>query len=279
MILIADSGSTKTDWCVAEAGKMILRIQTPGMNPFFQTREEMEKIVIETLIPVLPAELPEKVFFYGAGCLPEKIPVVRSALEKVWKRQVEVESALLGAARALCGCEPGIACILGTGSNSCFYDGNGIVSNVSPLGYVLGDEGGGAQLGKCLMREYLRGNLSPDCESAFYETYKMGREEMLDRVYKQPFPNRFLAGFASFLPGWMEGEEHSRLRRTIRDCFAGFFRNCIKRYEYGRYPVNAVGSVAWYFREIVAEAAADEGVTMGKISRSPMEGLVAYHAG
>lgn len=279
MILIADSGSTKTDWCAAETGKTIRQIQTSGMNPFFQTPEEMEKVFEEALLPFLPEGPVEEVCFYGAGCIPEKIPVVRTILEKTLKIPAKVESDLLGAARALCGREPGIACILGTGSNSCFYDGNSIVENVSPLGYILGDEGGGAALGKCLIREYLRGNLSPACESAFYEKYRMRKEEILDRVYKQPFANRFLAGFASFLPGWMEGAVEPRLRRTIRNCFTDFFKNCIKHYDYENYPVNAIGSVAWYFREMIGEAAEEEGVTLGKIDRSPMEGLVAYHAG
>lgn len=277
MILIADSGSTKTDWCVAEAGETVCRIRTSGMNPFFQTAEEMDSALNNALLPFLPEQSLEKVCFYGAGCIPEKIPHVRSVLEKVLNIPAEVESDLLGAARSLCGSEPGIACILGTGSNSCFYDGEKIVSNVSPLGYVLGDEGSGAQLGKCLLREYLRGNLSPACRVAFYEKYGMGREEILDRVYKQPFPNRFLAGFAAFLPDWLEGDDNLLLRRAVRDCFTGFLKNCIKQYESDRYPLNAVGSVAWFFREMIGAAAEEESVVMGKIDRSPMEGLVAYH--
>lgn len=278
MILIADSGSTKTDWCVASDGKEILHIKTAGMNPFFQSAEEMEQELRKALLPALGAERPEKVYFYGAGCLPEKIESVRTVLTKVLKVSAEVESDLLGAARALCGHRPGIACILGTGSNSCFYDGEQIVKNVSPLGYVLGDEAGGAHLGRSLVREYLRGNLSPVCEKAFFDAYGLQKAEILDRVYKRPFPNRFLAGFAPFILPYLNEPGNEKLRGVIKNCFRDFFRNCVMQYDFKKLNVNAIGSVAWHFREIIAETAQEEGIGLGIIHQSPMEGLVSFHA-
>lgn len=277
MILIADSGSTKTDWCVLENGKPFFRIKTAGMNPFFQTEKEMVSELREHLLPHLKPEQIEEVHFYGAGCIPEKSPFVGRVLKSVLGISAGVESDLLGAARSLCGHQAGIACILGTGSNSCFYDGKTIVSNVPPLGYVLGDEGGGAYLGRCLVREYLRGSLSIKCEEAFRDTYGLGKAEILDRVYKQPFPNRFLAGFAAFLPPYIGEDGENSLRSAVRDCFSDFFRHCVKRYDYEKQAVHAIGSIAWYFREMIQQVADQEGITIGLICQSPMEGLVKYH--
>ena len=167
-ILIADSGSTKTDWCVVQNGQQQARYETKGMNPFFQTQNQMEDEIRQNLLPQLPNEQPTAVYFYGAGCTPEKSPLVKESLERCFPdaTTIEVNSDLLAAARALCGHQPGIACILGTGSNSCFYDGKGISFNVPALGFILGDEGSGANLGKRLVGDILKNQFPGDLRSS-----------------------------------------------------------------------------------------------------------------
>lgn len=277
MILIADSGSTKTDWCVVKNGKVKTRVKTIGMNPFFQTEEEMTQLLKEHLLPGLKLNLLEKVYFYGAGCIPEKASSVRRVLESVLGVSAEVESDLLGAARALCGRQPGIACILGTGSNSCFYDGEKIVNNIPSLGFILGDEGSGANLGRRLLREYLRGALSPKCEKDFYKQFKITKEEALDKVYKQPFANRFLASLAPFLLSYLNKDSEEHLCFFVKDSFLEFFMFCVEHYDCNTYKVHMVGSVAWYFSDPIKDVAYSEGITLGTISQSPMEGLIDFH--
>ena len=222
MILIADSGSTKTDWCLVENGENILRFQTRGTNPFFQTEEEILEEIETGLLPGLKGVEPSSVHFYGAGCaFPEKNEIIRRAVSRHLPVPVEVGSDLLAAARALCGDRPGIACILGTGSNSCQYDGKEIVKNVSPLGFILGDEGSGAVLGKLLIGDVLKDQLPPALKELFLSQYELTPASIMDRVYRQPFPNRFLAGFSPFILEHLDEidqilNEYSRGWKTTR---------------------------------------------------------------
>lgn len=277
MILIADSGSTKTDWCLVENGENILRFQTRGTNPFFQTEEEILEEIETALLPGLKGVEPSSVYFYGAGCaFPEKNEIIRRAVSRHLPVPVEVGSDLLAAARALCGNEPGIACILGTGSNSCQYDGKEIVKNVSPLGFILGDEGSGAVLGKLLIGDVLKDQLPPTLKDLFLSQYELTPASIMDRVYRQPFPNRFLAGFSPFI---LEHLDEPAVWELVTRSFLAFFTRNVKQYDYYDLPVYLVGSVAWHYQAVLKEIAFDLGIGLGTIIQSPMEGLIRYHSG
>ena len=201
MIVIADSGSTKTDWCLGNTKTNSRTVRTGGINPFHQSVDEIKEVIASTLIPQL-GDTTEftTIYFYGAGCIPEKTNIVKTALAQNFpKANILVESDLLGAAHALCGKTAGIACILGTGSNSCFYDGEKITANISPLGYILGDEGSGAVLGKRLVGDLLKHQLPDDLCQDFLKEYDLTPALILDKVYRQPLANRFLAGLTPFL--------------------------------------------------------------------------------
>lgn len=277
MILIADSGSTKTDWCLVENGENILRFQTRGTNPFFQTEEEILEEIETGLLPGLKGVEPSSVHFYGAGCaFPEKNEIIRRAVSRHLPVPVEVGSDLLAAARALCGDRPGIACILGTGSNSCQYDGKEIVKNVSPLGFILGDEGSGAVLGKLLIGDVLKDQLPPALKELFLSQYGLTPALIMDRVYRQPFPNRFLAGFSPFI---LEHLDEPAVWELVTRSFLAFFTRNVKQYDYFDLPVHLAGSVAWYYQTVLKEIAFDLGIRLGTIIQSPMEGLIRYHSG
>lgn len=275
MILIADSGSTKTDWCMVENGEPVLRFQTRGTNPFFQTEEEIRKEIETGLLPALKDYVPSVVYFYGAGCaFPEKNEMIRRAINQYVPVSVEVGSDLLAAARALCGDRPGIACIMGTGSNSCYYDGKEIVKNVSPLGFILGDEGSGAVLGKLLIGDVLKDQLPPALKEQFLAQYELTPALIMDRVYRQPFPNRFLAGFSPFI---LEHLDEPAIWELVTRSFLAFFTRNVKQYDYLELPVHLVGSVAWHYQDILKDIAFDLGICLGTIAQSPMEGLVRYY--
>ena len=276
MILIADSGSTKTDWCLVDNGVLVKQIFTKGTNPFFQTEDEISNEVEQNLLPFIEAAKVEAVWFYGAGCaFPEKNEIVRAAIARHLDVPIEVGSDLLGAARGLCGRQPGIACILGTGSNSCFYDGKEIVSNVSPLGFILGDEGSGAVLGKMLVGDVLKNQLPAALKEEFLARYELTPAIILERVYKKPFPNRFLASLSPFLVEHLDVPE---IHTLVLNGFKAFFDRNVKQYDYKQYPVHLIGSLAYYYRSVLQEAAEQTGVRLGTIKQSPMEGLISYHS-
>ncbi len=277
MILLADSGSTKTDWCVVDNGQAALTIKTKGTNPFFQTEEEIAEEIKSSLLPSLPTTTIEDVFFYGAGCTPEKLPILEAALRRHLNitGRCEVATDMLAAARSLCGHKPGIACIMGTGSNSCAYDGEKIVKNVSPLGFILGDEGSGAVLGKTLIGDILKNQLPADIVKAFHDEYQLTNADIIERVYRQKLPNRFLAGFVPFLAKHLDNEAVYAL---VVDSFRRFLVRNVKQYDgWNSYPVGFNGSIAYYFKQPLEAALKAEGMTLGKIIQAPMEGLVAYH--
>ena len=285
MILIADSGSTKTDWCVLQGGKSLMTFQTKGMNPFFQTTEERIDMLRQEVLPRLPQADVEAIYFYGAGCTPEKCMEVRSSLQQCIgqegaslptdRRVVEVNSDMLGAARALCGQQKGIACILGTGSNSCLYDGIQIQANVSPLGFILGDEGSGAVLGKLLVGSLLKGQLTAGLKEEFLHRYNLTPADIIERVYRRPFPNRFLASLSPFLAAHLDDPS---IRRLVLDAFTAFIQRNVMQYDdYTTLPVHFCGSIAFYYRALLAEAVERQGLTLGHIVQSPLSGLVTYH--
>jgi len=275
MILIADSGSTKTDWCVSEQGKQRQRITTQGINPFFLSENEIGEEIRSSLLPQLQTQTFEALYFYGAGCLPEKIPMMQSVLGKYLEvKTIEVNSDMLGAARGLSGKNPGIVCILGTGSNSCFYDGEKIASNVSPLGFILGDEGSGAVLGKQLVGDLLKNQLPAGMKEKFLKEFDLTPATIIERVYRQPFPNRFLASLSPFL---LRNIEEPAIRSLIFNSFRSFLTRNVMQYDYTHYLIYFIGSIAYHYRKILEEAVLTTGMQLGSIMQQPMEGLVKYH--
>ena len=278
MILIADCGSTKIDWCVVNGAEIVRRVFTGGMNAVMLTEEEMAARIAEELMPQLGDELIDEVYFYGAGCLaPEVCDNVRRAIAGniPTASKIEVDTDLLAAARALCGRKPGIACIMGTGSNSCYYDGERICDNVSPLGYILGDEGSGAVLGKLLIGDVLKNQLPADLCEKFLAQYQLDRLTIIRRVYKEPQTNRFLASVTPFL---IQNIERKEIHDLVLNSFKAFFRRNVLQYKDARQlSVNLIGSIAYYYRAVLEEAARECGLTVGTIIKSPMEGLVAFH--
>lgn len=277
MILIADSGSTKTNWCAVEHGEVLQQITTKGMNPFFQTEEEMGKELEAALLPQLPDRSLDAVYFYGAGCIFDKVETVRRTLSGKLpvKGDTEVNTDMLAAARGLCGHQAGIACIMGTGSNSCFYDGSAIVSNVSPLGFILGDEGSGAVLGKLLVGDLLKNQLGTELKEEFLREYRLTPADIIDRVYRRPFPNRFLASLSPFLANHLDLPE---VHALVLGSFKAFLRRNVMQYDYKHHEAHFIGSIAYHYREVLREAAQETGVRTGSILVSPMEGLVRYHS-
>lgn len=277
MMLIADSGSTKTDWCVILDNTPIKRIGTKGLNPFFQSEEEIQQELTHSLLPQLPEGTIDSVYFYGAGCTPEKAPTLRRAIADSLPvvGNIKAYSDMQAAARGLCGREAGITCILGTGSNSCFYDGKEIVNHISPLGFILGDEGSGAVLGKLLVGDILKNQLSPAIKEVFLKQFDLTVPEIIDRVYRQPFPNRFLASLSPFIAQHLE---EPGIRQLVLGSFIAFLRRNVMQYDYTQYPAHFIGSVAHCYKEILQEAAQETGIRIGKILQSPMEGLIQYHS-
>ena len=275
MMLIADSGSTKTDWCVILDNTPIKRIGTKGLNPFFQSEEEIQQELTHSLLPQLPEGTIDSVYFYGAGCTPEKAPTLRRAIADSLPvvGNIKAYSDMLAAARGLCGREAGITCILGTGSNSCFYDGKEIVNHISPLGFILGDEGSGAVLGKLLVGDILKNQLA--IKEVFLKQFDLTVPEIIDRVYRQPFPNRFLASLSPFIAQHLE---EPGIRQLVLGSFIAFLRRNVMQYDYTQYPAHFIGSVAHCYKEILQEAAQETGIRIGKILQSPMEGLIQYHS-
>ena len=276
MKLIADSGATKTDWCIGETLSDCRTIHTQGINPFHQSREHIGKVLEEELLPQIgKAEEISHIYFYGAGCTPEKSLIVKDELLRLFKHaEIQVESDLLGAARSLCGKEPGIACILGTGSNSCEYDGEKIVSNISPLGYILGDEGSGAVLGKRLVGDCLKRQLPKPVCDAFLQETGLTPAEIIEKIYRKPQANRFLASLTPFLSAHREVPE---IQELLLSCFHDFFRRNVMQYAYEKAKVHFNGSIAWYFQEEVKEAANALNIQTGRFIQSPIFGLIDYH--
>ena len=279
MILIADCGSTKIDWCLIENGKVAKQVFTSGINALLMSEEQIRQTIADELVPEIKGYEIGSVYYYGAGCLFDDICAnVRRAIAAniPSAKTIEVDTDLLAAARALCGKNPGIACIMGTGSNSCYYDGVKIVDNVSPLGYILGDEGSGAVLGKLLVGDVLKNQLPAALCEKFLKKYDLDRQKIIEGVYKKPAANRFLASLSPFL---LENIEEPAVHRLVLNAFKAFFVRNIENYEgYKTMPVSFVGSVAFYYRDVLEEAASSLGIKIGTVIKSPMEGLIKYHS-
>ncbi len=274
-ILIADSGSTKTEWAFSDGLKPIELRKGGGMNPYFSTSEVLENEIISQVKN--HNFIPEKIFFYGAGCSSEKqISLVKNAFTTVFPHaEVTVDHDLLAAARALCGRSEGIACILGTGSNACHFDGNVIISQRPALGYILGDEGAGSQIGKALIKAYLYDELPEQISKAIVAKFGITKDSVLEAVYKKEFPNRYLASFSIFVGENLDKPEMRDLVRTELNSFAD---RHLMRFENAQgLPVHFTGSVASHYHEILSEVLKERGMHLGKILSSPLQGLINYH--
>lgn len=275
--LIADSGSTKTHWSVICGGIIEKEVFTDGINPFYQSQQDIVALLDSQLVPLVKDFEITEVHFYGAGCsFPEKKLIVSQALVRFFgQAMIAVQSDLLGAARSLFQHEAGIACIMGTGSNSCYFDGSEIVQNVSPLGFILGDEGSGAVLGKLLIADCLKNQLPEWIRDKFLDEYELSPADILDRVYKQPFPNRFLAKFTPFI---LEHIEEPAIFNLVYDSFDAFLVRNVLQYPLEDVKTGFVGSVAYYFRDTLEIVASERGIEISDIQRHPMEGLVRFHS-
>ncbi|MEO6720263.1 MAG: N-acetylglucosamine kinase [Ferruginibacter sp.] len=275
--LIADSGSTKAEWCLVD-GKKKKTIFTQGISPYFLDGDQITGIVTVGVKNKLKGVEPEEIYYYGTGCSnPNNVKIVKKALRKVFPTaSINVDHDLSGAAKALCGNEKGVACILGTGSNSCYYNGKKIVKNSPGLGFILGDEGSGAYMGRKVVQYYLYNTFDPDLMDRFNAKFNTTAVEILEAVYKQPLANRYLAGFVSFL---VENRGHYMVENIIEDSFNDFFFNHVYKYrESWTLPVNFIGSVAFGFKDVLKEMCASYELQLGKILRNPMDGLVKYHS-
>ncbi len=277
MKLIAESGSTRTEWCLVEGIYVVEHAFTEGINPFFQTRREISRCIRLQLPEAFFKKKSEQIYFYGAGCTnPEKKNILEASLVAQFRAPVQAESDLLGAARGLFGSEPGIACILGTGSNSCFYNGESIIKNVRALGYILGDEGSGAVLGKMFLSDCLK-NLAPaDLIEAFYDRCKVTADDIMASVYNSSFPNRFLSAFSYFLVDYMDNDYVYNL---VYNNFKNFFERNLLQYEYKDYPVRFVGTIAYKYAEILKKVAQKFDFEVDRIEETAIAGLVEYHTG
>jgi N-acetylglucosamine kinase-like BadF-type ATPase len=277
MKLIADSGATRAEWVVTGGDQRSETFITPGFNPYFSDTRFIEEVIEKDLVPFIDTHSIEEIYFYGAGCSTiSKCTIVEDALTKVFHNaHTEIHHDLLGAARALFGRNEGIACILGTGSNSCYYDGNTIVENVPSLGYLFGDEGSGAYLGKMLLSDYLKGNISASVRKAFDIEFGLNLENILDSVYNKPHPNRFLASFAEFLG---QHQRSTYVRGLLRGNFHDFFMEQVTKYPmHTEVPLAVVGSVGFHFSDHFKKVAAEFNTTVKRFLQSPIEGLVDFH--
>jgi glucosamine kinase len=280
MILIADSGSTKTDWRLIDEQKQIHQYATQGISPYFHTQEQIAEIIRLELVPQLKGEISSlQIFFYGTGCQAEdKKQVVKDALLSVFKNaSAEIQSDMLGAARALCGQNEGMVAILGTGMNTCFYDGKEIVENKFSSGYILGDEGSGAHIGKTVVQAYLNDELPKALAERFYERFKLSKNDIIDAVYRKPMPNRFLSSFSKFV---YQNLKEQYIIDLTANCFEQFFDKHICKYsKHKQVKLSCVGSVAFYYSNILRAVAITKEVNIDKIVETPIAGLTLYHLG
>jgi N-acetylglucosamine kinase-like BadF-type ATPase len=275
--LIADSGATKAEWCLVGNGKT-KTIITQGISPYFLDTKQITELLKTELVPALKKTRVDEVYYYGTGCAnPRNARSVKKAIGNNFPGiSIEVNHDLMAAARSLCGKNKGIACILGTGSNSCYYDGKKIIKNSPGLGYVLGDEGSGAYLGKKVIQYYLYGTFDDELRGRFDLTYTTTTAEILENVYKKPLPNRYLAGFARFLA---ENRGHYMIENIIEDGLNDFFFNHLCKYrESWTQPIHFTGSVAFGFKDVLQQLCQSYEFELGTVMKAPMEGLIAYHS-
>lgn len=275
ILLIADSGSTTTDWAVIN-NNTTAHIKTSGINPIHMDDATIGHTLSTELLPQLQGTQPTHIHFYGAGCVGG---AVNDRLQTIIAQHISCDnihiySDLLAAARSLCGRNRGIAGILGTGANSCLYDGEKIVENIPPLGYILGDEGSGAALGKSFLRALLRHELGDELIEEFYTTYQTDYSQIINRIYRQPAANKYLASLSPFIAAHLHIEA---VQKIVAETIAAYIDNHILRYNSNDTPLYLTGSVAYHYRAIIAQVAQSRGITLGNITQTPIDGLITYH--
>ena len=282
MLLIADSGSTKTDWRLISDNNSQQNFQTIGLSPYHQTEKFITDEIKDNLYPQLKSHISNptsqiSIFYYGTGCsTPERCDIIKRSIAKIFTNSaISVKHDLLAAARAACGNQEGITAILGTGSNTCYYDGKEIKDQVINLGYILGDEGSGMHIGKLFLRAFFYKELPEHIVSKFQRETNTQKEEVFDSIYSKPMANKYLASFTKFIK---QNIQEPALRDIVKECFTLFFDKHICNYpKYKTLPMNCVGSIAHHFSDILKEAAKEKGVTIGKIVTAPMDELVKFH--
>ena len=278
MILVADSGSTKTNWCLLNGRHNSYFFDTEGYNPYFVSSAYILQSINTHFPPGIDKAAISKIFFYGAGCFDDKAAIVINALTPIFANAtIYVGLDLLASARAVLGNSPGFAAILGTGTNSCMYDGSRITANIDSLGYLLGDEGSGFYIGRQLLSDYIREYMPLPVREEFFTIYGFSREDIMEQVYTQKLPNRFCAGFTNFIS--LSVADTTYTQSLVKNAFIDFFNNLVTRYkDYDKYTFNCTGSVGYTFRNILAETAALYNMETGVILKTPIEGLARYHA-
>lgn len=277
MLLIADSGSTKIDWCLIDNANQRKYFQSIGLNPYNVSENTINNEIVANILPNIPANERMKMYFYGSGCstIQKKTQMSNIFQHYLPNTEIHIEDDLLGAARATCGREKGVAAILGTGSNSCLYDGEKIIENLPSLGYVLCDEGAGTNIGKIVLRNYLRGQMPEHIHQQFAAENPGEEADFLNRLYMGEKPNFYLASFAKFA---ITRRDDAYCRRIIEEAFNNFFIMQVSQYsDYKQHPINVVGSVGYYAQDVLKEVAEQHGVKIGKVIQAPLEELINYH--
>lgn len=279
MILLADSGSTKTQWSLVEYNTVKKNIETQGLNPYFVKSDTIVSVIETGLMPNLGAKGIKAIYFYGAGCSTEaNNRTLRETIRPFFPdAEIHIHHDILGAARALHGDKEGIACILGTGSNCCYYDGRNVFTAIPSLGYLYGDEGAGSNIGKVFVGMYLKNKLPEDLRQEFDQTYHLRLEDILTSLYNRPSPNRFLASFSEFIA---PRKDHPFLYEMVKSSFKLFVEeNIVKYHNYNTLNIGFVGSIAWFYKDILRNVCNEFNLHTDKILRSPMERLITYHGG
>jgi len=277
MLIIADSGSTNTSWIISEKEAILDKVKTGGMNPNFTSSSQISAVIEDNISPLTKGSDKLSIFFYGSGCSDKKLcNKVRNAIEQVLPGAlIEVNTDLLGAARALLGRNRGVACILGTGSNSCLYDGKSIVSNIPPLGFILGDEGSGSYLGKRLLSDYLKGIMPSEVSDNFGRQYRTDKDKVIKKVYRGEFPNKYIASFVVFLK---ENIGNPYCYSLVEDAFKDFINRNVRFYrDYNKLDIAYTGSIAWHFKEILINVMNSFGLRTGEILKEPADRILEYH--
>jgi glucosamine kinase len=280
MILIADSGSTKTEWVLLDGKQLISEVNTQGINPYFMTSAEIGDMLKQELVPQLretTTDAISHIYYYGSGCSSdEKCGMVATPLMHLFpEAAMNIDHDLLGAARAACGADEGIAVILGTGSNSCLFDGENIIANQPSLGFILGDEGSGGYIGKELLKQYLYHELPQVLHESFQQEYQLTKEIVLNKIYHEPTPNKYSASFTRFVSGNIIYPE---MQQLVLDAFDIFFKRHISSYtQFSQYPISVVGSIGSIFEKELRQTATNYHCTIKQIIQKPMEGLIRYH--
>ena len=275
MILIADSGSSKTDWRLID-NSTISQFSGIGLNPDFVDKISVAK-ELNNIFSTLNIEGVTEIHFYGSGCSSaSRSNVISEGIKDVFPRSViHIYHDLLGAARAACGRNRGVAGILGTGSNCCLYDGEQVIQGFRSGGFILSDEGGGVDIGKRILKAFIEGRMDEDLENRFLKRYKTTVDEVLEGLYRKPFPNKYIANFSRFA---YHNRENPFISELLQHSFRAYFQNMVSRYdEYETVPLHLVGSIAFYYQEVLRKIAMEFNVQIGNVLEKPISGLTLYH--